>query len=101
MRAELKCPPAGGELYGSTRNGTLLESVPLGVTTWTVPVAAPGGTVVEIAVPVALTVNAAGIPLKLTLVAPVRSVPRTATDVATLPDAGSVFKNGPNPTDTL
>ena len=34
--------------YGITRNGTLLESVPPGVTTWTVPVVAPAGTVVVI-----------------------------------------------------
>jgi hypothetical protein len=30
----------GRRLYGSTRKGTLLESVPPGVTTWTVPVVA-------------------------------------------------------------
>jgi hypothetical protein len=31
--------------YGITRKGMLLESVPLGVTTWTGPVVAPAGTV--------------------------------------------------------
>ena len=45
-----------GGVY-STRNGTLLESVPPGVTTCKAPVVAPVGTVVEIAVPVELTVR--------------------------------------------
>jgi len=31
--------------YGLTRKGTLLESVPWGVATWTLPVVAPVGTV--------------------------------------------------------
>jgi hypothetical protein len=35
-------------LYCRTRKGTLLESVPPGVTTWTLPVVAPTGTVVVI-----------------------------------------------------
>ena len=35
-------------LYGNTRKGTLLESVPWGVTTLTLPVVAPAGTVVVI-----------------------------------------------------
>jgi len=59
------------------------------------------GTVVEIAVPEGLTVNAAAVPLNVTLVAPVRSVPKIVTAVATLPDVGSVFANGPKPTDRL
>jgi hypothetical protein len=37
-----------GQLYGSTRKGTLLESVPFGVSTWTFPLVAPVGTVVVI-----------------------------------------------------
>jgi hypothetical protein len=58
-----------------TLKGRLLESVPLvGVTTWTVPVVAPAGTVVVIR-ECEFTVNTAGVPLKVTLVAPVRSVP--------------------------
>jgi hypothetical protein len=36
--------------HGNTRNGTLLVSVPLGVTTVTKPVVAPGGTVALIKV---------------------------------------------------
>ena len=45
--------------------------MPVGVTTWTVPLVAPAGTVVEIAELVELTVNAvAGMPLNVTLVAP-------------------------------
>jgi len=34
--------------HGTTRKGTLLESVPLGVTTSTAPVVAPAGAVVVI-----------------------------------------------------
>ena len=54
--------------YG-TRKGTLLESVPLGVTTWTSPVVAPAGTVVVIS-ELDTTVKVAAVPLKLTLPAP-------------------------------
>src|ERR1022692_386003 len=86
-------------LYG-TRKGTLLESVPLGVTTWTVPVAAPFGTVVVISEAEA-TVKTAAVPSKLTLVAPVRFVPRILTAAPTLPEVGSVSTNGPRPTDSL
>src|ERR1017187_8828409 len=60
--------------YG-TRKGTVLESVPLGVATWTFPVVAPAGTVVVIS-ELETTVNTAAVPLKVTLVAPVRSLPR-------------------------
>ena len=35
-------------LYCSTRKGTLLESVPLGIITWTLPLVAPTGTVAVI-----------------------------------------------------
>jgi hypothetical protein len=51
----------------------LLESVPPGVTTWTVPVVAPAGTVVVIS-DGETTVNVAGVPLKVTLVAPTSDV---------------------------
>jgi hypothetical protein len=64
--------------YGSTRNGTLLESVPLGVTTWTVPVVEPAGTVVAIW-EFEITWKTAAVLLKLALVVPVRSVPRIST----------------------
>jgi hypothetical protein len=64
-------------LYG-TRKGTLLESVRLGVTTSTFPVLAPAGTVVVIKT-LDTTVNVAAVPLKVTLLAPVRSVPRILT----------------------
>lgn len=59
--------------YGVTRKGTLLERVPLGVTTWTL-VVAPGGTVALMR-DFDSTVNAAAVPLKLTLAAPVRLAP--------------------------
>ena len=86
--------------YG-TRKGTLLESVPLGVVTWTGPVVAPGGTVVAMKVPVELTVNVAAVPLKVTLVAPVSLLPRILTFAPTLPEFGSVSTNGLRPTDRL
>ena len=58
----------------STWKGTLLVSVPLGVTTWTLPVVAPAGTSVVIK-ELETTVNVAAVPLKVTLVAPVRWSP--------------------------
>ncbi len=80
----------------------MLDSIPVGVTTWTVPVVAPVGTVVEIAEPVEFRVNeATGVPLKVTLVAPVRSVPRMFTADPTVPDVGRVLMNGPRPTERL
>ena len=66
------------EITGVTRKVTLLESVPPGVVTWTLPVVAPLGTVVVIS-EAETTVNVAAVPLKLTLVEPVRFVPRMST----------------------
>jgi hypothetical protein len=93
--------PSGkeGGPYG-TRKDTLLESVPLGVTTLTSPVVAPVGTVAVIS-ELDSTLKAANMPLKLTLVASVRLVPRILTAAPTFPEAGSVFTNGPIPTDRL
>src|SRR5580700_8577498 len=85
--------------YG-TRKGTLLESVPLGVTTWTVPVVAPAGTVAMISEGEA-TVNTAAAPLNITLVAPARLVPRILTTAPTLPEEVCVSTNGPRPTERL
>jgi hypothetical protein len=78
----------------------LLESVPLGVTTRTVPVVAPVGTVVVIK-EWESTVKVAATPLKVTLVAPVRLVPRTLTVPPTGPGVGCVSTNCPRPTDRL
>src|ERR1700691_2723604 len=86
--------------YSSTLKGTLLESVPLGVTTLTLPVVAPAGTVVVIS-DLETTVNVAAVPLNVTLVAPVRSVPRILTAAPTLPEVGTVSTNGPRPTARL
>jgi hypothetical protein len=72
-------------VHGVTVKGTLLESVPPGVTTLTVPVVAPVGTVVVIS-DLDLTVNVADVPLKVTLVEPVRLVPRILTAAPTLPE---------------
>ena len=89
----------GAPFYG-TRKGTVLESVPLSVATWTFPVVAPAGTVVVIS-ELETTVNTAAVPLKVTLVAPVRSLPRMLRAAPTLPERGRVFTNGPRPTDRL
>ncbi len=47
------------------------------------------------------TLNVAGTPWNVTLVAPVGSVPKIPTADPTLPDVGSVFTNGPKPTERL
>jgi hypothetical protein len=53
--------------------------------------------VVVIAVADELTVNADGIPLNVTLVAPVKFVPRIVTVVPIAPALGSVLTNGARP----
>jgi hypothetical protein len=65
-------------LYGLTRKGTLLESTRLAISTSTLPLVAPSGTVAVIK-DRDTTVNVAAVPLNVTLVAPVRSVPRILT----------------------
>jgi hypothetical protein len=87
-------------IYGVTRNTTLLLSVPLGVVTSTVPVVAPVGTVAVIS-ELDATLKVAALPLKVTLVAPVRSVPRIFTAAPTVPEVGSVSTNEPRPADRL
>ena len=69
--------------YGTWKN-TLLESVPLGVATRTVPVVAPAGTVVVIS-ELETTSKVAATPSKLTLVAPLRLVPRISIGAPTTP----------------
>jgi hypothetical protein len=75
------------EVTASPGELRLLESVRLGVTTLTLPVVAPVGTLVVIS-DFETTVNVAAVPLKLTLVAPVRFVPRIVTAAPTLPEVG-------------
>lgn len=70
-------------ICGITRKITLLVNVPLGVTTVTLPVVASVGTVVVIS-ELDTTLNVASVPLKLTLVVPVRSVARIMTVAPTL-----------------
>jgi hypothetical protein len=74
--------------------------VPPGVVTSTVPVVAPDGTVAVTSV-AETTLKVAALPLKVTDVVPVRSVPRTMTVVPTAPIVGTVSTNGPRPTDML
>lgn len=57
--------------------GTLLDSVPPRVTTWTVPVVAPAGTAAVIS-DFDFTVNVAAMPLKVTLTTLVQG-PSTST----------------------
>src|SRR5271169_2613736 len=74
--------------------------VPEVIVTFTKPVLAPAGTVVVIREPEA-TVKTAAVPLNLTLVAPVRLVPRILTAAPTLPQVGCVSTNGARPTSRL
>ena len=72
-----------------TRKTALLISMPLGVLTHTLPVVAPAGTVVVISEG-ETTAKVAGVPLKVTLVAPVRSVPRILTAALTMAEVRCV-----------
>ena len=85
--------------YG-TWKFTLLVSVPPGVFTLTGPVVAPLGTVALISVP-EITSNVAAVPLKVTLLASVRSFPKIVTAVPGLPEVGNVSTTGPSPTERL
>src|SRR5215470_3689758 len=67
-----------------------LFPVPAGVVTLILPELAPAGTVAVIRV-AELTVNAAGVPLNLTAVAPVKFTPVTTTLAPTAPVAGVNF----------
>jgi len=67
--------------HGRTKNLTLLFSVLVGVVTVTKPVVAPVGTLVSISEG-DTTLNAAAVPLNLTLVAPVRPVPDAFSHLA-------------------
>jgi hypothetical protein len=78
----------------------LLFNVPPGVIIVTVPVVAALGTVVLIW-ELETTTKAAAVPLKLTLVVPVRLVPKIFTAVPVLPEVGSVSMNGPSPIESL
>jgi len=61
-----------------------------------VPVVAPTGTVVVIT-DGAATLKTAAVPLKVTLVAPVKLVPKILTVAPTFAEVGCVFTNGPSP----
>jgi len=72
----------------------------LGPVTWIVPVDAPVGTVAVIS-EAETTVNAAAAPLKVTLVAAVRSVPKIKMDCPAVPEVGTGITNAPSPMDSL
>ncbi len=82
--------PLVARRYGMTRKTAMLESVPLGVTTWTFPLLAPAGTVVVISEG-ETTVKTAAVPVKLTLVALVRLVPRILTGCSHLAEGRPHF----------
>ena len=72
----------------------------MGVTTWTDPLVAPVGTWVLISVG-ETTVKFASVPLKVTPVAPVRSVPRMSTCWPALANVGSVSTKAASPKDIV
>jgi hypothetical protein len=86
--------------YGRTRNGNGVRSPPPGAVTWILPLVAPVGTLVVISV-AETTVNVASVPLKLTFVAPLRSVPKIVTAVPPVAKRGTAFTKGPSPIDSL
>jgi hypothetical protein len=77
----------------------LLLRVDVGVVTLIVPVVAPMGTVAVISVGES-TVNDAEIPLKVTLVAPERSVPRMTMVDPAVPGLNTVLTKGASPRET-
>ena len=68
-----------------------LVPVPAGVVTATMPLVAPAGTVAVICVPLTTVYVVAEAPLKATLVAPVKLVPISVTDVPAAPEVGEKF----------
>src|SRR5438270_9713203 len=85
---------------GVTRNFRLLFKLPPGVTTFTKPVPAPDGTVAEMYVS-DRTLYVALVPLKVTLVAPVKPLPKMPTDLATFPEVGNSLTKALRPTSKL
>src|ERR1700730_15200127 len=86
--------------HGHTLKSPSLTSVPAGVVTWTLPVVTPEGTLARIRV-FETTLKIAGVPLKLTAVAPLRSVPKISMRSSAAPKEGWSLTNGPRPTDRL
>ncbi len=82
--------------YCTTQKGTLLESVPSGVSTSTVPLVAPAGTVALIN-ELDATVNVAAVLLNVTLVAPFRLVPRILTGAPTCRRSAAFPRTGRDP----
>ena len=78
----------------------LLVNTPPVVTTLTLPVVAPLGTVVAISEG-ETTVKTDAVPLNVTLLAPVRSVPRTFTTAPAFPEVVCVSTNDPSPIDRV
>ena len=65
-----------GRAEDSTVKGALLKAVPVGVVTLTLPVLAPRGTMAAMSAAES-TVKVAGVPLKVTAVAPVKLEPES------------------------
>ncbi len=75
----------------------MLESVRAGVFTVIFPEVAPFGTVALISVFENDGANCAAVPLKVTLVVPVKLFPGITTAAATLPELGRASTNGRKP----
>src|SRR5450755_4680897 len=86
--------------YRCTWNTRLLTSVPPGVVTFTGPLVAPTGTLTLISV-AEFTVKLAFVPLKVTLVTPVRFAPTTKMLAPTLPELGNSSTKGARPMESL
>ena len=80
----------------TTLKGKLLDSVPPAMTTWTVPVVAPVGTAAAMRL-LEFTVKVAALPLKVTLVTPVRLVPRILTVAPAWPDTAAFPRTDRHP----
>jgi hypothetical protein len=83
-----------------TLNIAWLVSVPLEIATVTLPVVAPAGTVAVISV-AETTLKVAAVPLKRTLVAPVKLLPKIVTSAPTMPEPVRVSTKGFSPADRL
>ena len=96
----VSAPGLFGSYYFVTTNCGLLLRIPAGVTTETVPVVAPAGTVARMKVSFS-TVNSAGTPLNMTLVDPVKLLPRIRIRFPTFPAVGTVSTSGLRPFENL
>src|SRR4051812_25392495 len=77
-----------GRAYGVTVKGFLLVPVPAAAVTSTGPLVVPASTPAVICLSESMSTNEAGVPLKVTLLTPVKQLPLIVTVVPTGPLAG-------------